>query len=113
MRPAVPFSNWWKPTSWSWVAEYIATGTETRPKVIAPVQIGRAMRVRYPGNGFSNLRWSTHIRRNVGKCDSERHRPPGPVGRAAPFGGGGGAGGRGRAGRHRAGRRHAEPGRAG
>src|SRR4051795_3543391 len=42
MRSAVPCSNWWNDTSCSWVAEYIATGTETSPNVIAPVQIGRA-----------------------------------------------------------------------
>ncbi|GIF51874.1 hypothetical protein Afe04nite_64130 [Asanoa ferruginea] len=39
----MPFSNWWKETSWSRVAEYIRTGTATSPKLITPVQIGRAI----------------------------------------------------------------------
>ncbi|GIF54108.1 hypothetical protein Air01nite_02030 [Asanoa iriomotensis] len=39
----MPFWNWWNETSCSRVAEYIRTGTATSPKLITPVQIGRAI----------------------------------------------------------------------
>jgi hypothetical protein len=41
MREEVPFWNWWKCTSWSWVAEYRPTGTFTKPNDTDPLQIAR------------------------------------------------------------------------
>src|SRR4051795_13164727 len=43
MRAVVPFSNWWKWTSWSSVAEYSPTGTLTNPNETAPDQIALAI----------------------------------------------------------------------
>jgi hypothetical protein len=43
MRWPVPRLNWWKVGLWDEVAVYSLTGTVTRPKLIAPVQIARAI----------------------------------------------------------------------
>ena len=48
MRDPDFFSSWWKWTSWSRTAVYAFTGTLTRPKLIVPVQTGRAMAAGVP-----------------------------------------------------------------
>src|SRR4051812_14772479 len=82
MRSAVSFSNWWNDTSWSWVAEYIATGTDTSPNVIDPVQIGRAMAAP-SGQRWKLLRMVEHVAEQVAalaqpgqdRADREAVRP--------------------------------------
>src|SRR3954454_3942256 len=41
-------SSWLKWTLWSWVAVYAFTGTLTKPKLMAPDQIDRAISFLYP-----------------------------------------------------------------
>src|ERR1700735_5681499 len=43
IRAPVLDDSWWNRTVLGDVAEYILTGTLTRPKLIAPLQIARAM----------------------------------------------------------------------
>jgi hypothetical protein len=43
MRTPVALLSWWKRTVLRETALYIFTGTVTRPKLIAPVQMDRAM----------------------------------------------------------------------
>src|ERR1700722_14250514 len=53
IRAPVLDDNWWKRTVLGDVAEYILTGTLTRPKLIAPLQIARAMVGLYSEPGVS------------------------------------------------------------
>ncbi|GAA1034541.1 hypothetical protein GCM10009557_39550 [Virgisporangium ochraceum] len=59
----MPSWNWWKCTSWSCVAEYTFTGTDTNPKLTTPVQIERAMHPYYPAAPPAT----------TGSCSSVRH----------------------------------------
>src|SRR5256885_2264850 len=52
IRPPVVLLSWWNRTVLRLTAEYIFTGTVTRPKLIVPVQMDRAMALHYP-------RWGT------------------------------------------------------
>ena len=45
MRAPVPSSNWLKEMRWELVALNSFTGTVTRPKLIAPLQMARAIAV--------------------------------------------------------------------
>src|ERR1700733_11674961 len=49
IRLPVLDDSWWKRTVLGEVAEYILTGTLTKPKMIAPLQIARGMWALYSG----------------------------------------------------------------
>src|ERR1700733_1929582 len=53
IRLPVLDDSWWKRTVLGDVAEYILTGTLTKPKLIAPLQIARAIRPLYSGRPAS------------------------------------------------------------
>src|SRR3954451_10775722 len=48
IREPVSLLSWWNRTVLRLTAEYIFTGTVTRPKLIVPVQMDRAMDLHYP-----------------------------------------------------------------
>src|SRR4051795_10045528 len=63
MRELSALSSWWKRTVFLRAALYSFTGMFTRPKLIAPLQIARAMACKVPGSARRATRGSEIARR--------------------------------------------------